>query len=190
MIGLLLTVALFAAVGSAVVTAVAGRRAGRVADQRARRMDAYAQWLAACMGLNRSSASFVAAFRALAAEDRDSKYFALRQEEAQRARTDWCSAQGELERAEAALVVWSEDPSVRERLACGAPVAPEELQSAINGGQGDLDAFMQRLRSADARAAEIARRATRTHTRRDPLRELSERLAVFVATIVEQWGRR
>ncbi len=112
-VGLMLTVALLSATaGTAVTAAVILRRSG-MSQWRMRRVDAYARWLAAWMTLSRVSASFVAAFRALATERRDSEYFALRRHEAQRARAAWSDAMRELDRAEAALIAGTVAPSIR-----------------------------------------------------------------------------
>ncbi|MGB2985586.1 MAG: hypothetical protein WBE26_06855 [Phycisphaerae bacterium] len=190
-VGLLLTVALLAAIVGAVLTAVAALRRDRAAELRTRQIDAYAQWLAARMTLSRASVSFVVAFRALAAQRRDSDYFLLRRDEAQRARADWCDARRELDRAEAVLVAWSDDPSIRKQLARFDLVAPDVLRLAINSDQGDVDRLAQRLHDADQRAAEFVHAATAsTRASRFPARKRLTVAADYVESIVEHWTKR
>lgn len=190
-VGLILTTALFSGVGGVVLTAMIAAGRDRMAGIRARRMDAYARWLAARWTLTRASISFVAAFRALAAENRKSDYFGLRRHEAQRARSAWCDAIQELDCAEAALVTWSADPSIREHLAQFQAVPPDTLREAINSTQEDVDRLSQRLREADGHAAEFVRAATAdTRARGSPHRAWFTRVGSYIESIVDHWGQR
>ena len=190
-LGLLVTVSLLGVLVGAVFTWIAGLRRDRPAEPHVRRMDAYAHWLSARMTLTRASASFVAAFRALAAERPDSEYMSLRREEAQRTRQAWWEAMHELDRDEAMLLVWSDDPAIRERLAHFDRVGADALRAAINGDQTEVDRFMQRLRDTDATAAEFVRSAAvRAKTRQLAICRLPCGATNYMASIVDHWSRR
>ena len=190
-LGLLVTVSLLGVLVGAVFTWITALRRDRLAEPRGRRIDAYAQWLSARMTLSRASASFVAAFRALAAERPDSEYISLRREEAQRTRNAWWDAMRELDHAEAMLLVWSGDPTIHERLAHFDRVGPEALRTAINGGQVEVDKLMRRFRDADARAAEFVRSfVVQADLHRFVARRLLSHALNFVGTVVDRWSRR
>ena len=191
LVGLICTVALLAAVAGALVTAVVAGRHSRAAEIRLRRVDVYAQWLAAHFATTRASVSFVTAFRALAVVKQDSEYFSLRQEEAQRARAAWCDAMSELDRAEAALLVWSTDPSIRTHLARFERISPETLRSAIDGHRQNVARLIERLRNADDRAAEFVRAATKeARPRRLGHGETLSRIRAYVGSIVNHLSRK
>ena len=190
-VGLVLTVASLAAVGSVLATLVITTRRDRHAEIRMRGVDAYAQWLAAHKTLTRGSLSFVAAFRALAAEHRDSEYFPLRREEAQRARAAWCDAMRELDRAEASLLAWSPDESIRQKLTQLEGVSAEALRIAINGPQRDFDRLTRQLRNQDERATELVRAATadpRGRGSRGP--NALARVTAYTQSIIDHWAKR
>lgn len=190
-IGLFATVALFAGGVGVVATALIAARRGSAADVRMRRIDAYAQWLAAYKTLARTSTSFVAAFRALAAERRDAAYFSLRRDEAQRARAAWCDAMRELDRAEASLVAWSADPSIHKQLGRFHRARPEALRAAIDGNQVDVDKLSHELHGAHELAAEFVIRATvQTRAGHPATRRLLARVATHVETIVHYWSQK
>jgi hypothetical protein len=100
----------------------------------------------------------VAAFRALAAERRESTYFSLRKEEAQRARALWCETSRDLDLAEATLTTIS-DSGFQTQIAASERVSAEVLRTAINGAPAAFDDLVQQLRAADQRAVEFARAA-------------------------------
>ncbi len=190
-IGLLATVVLLAGGAGAAATAAIAARRGLAADARMRRIDAYAQWLAAHKTLARASASFVAAFRALAAEHRDAVYFSLRRDEAQRARAAWCDAMRELDRAEASLVAWSTDPSIHEQLARFQRTRPEALRAAIDGNQSDADRLSQELHGANELAVKVVLQATtKARGKRSAAAELLARVMAHAETIVQQWSKK
>ncbi len=190
-IGLLATVVLLAGGAGAAATAAVAARRGVAADARMRRIDAYAQWLAAHKTLARASASFVAAFRALAVEHRDAVYFSLRRDEAQRARAAWCDAMRELDRAEASLVAWSADPSIHKQLARFQRVRPEALRAAIDGNQSDVDSLSHELHGANELAAKVVLRATaKARGKRSAAAGLLARVMAHAETIVHQWSKK
>lgn len=191
LIGLLATVVLLAVVAGAAATAVVAARRGGAADARMRRIDVYAQWLAAHKTLARASTSFVAAFRALAAEHRDALYFSLRRDEAQRARAAWCDAMRELDRAEAALVAWVADPSIHKQLALFQRVRPEALRGAIDGDQADVDRLSHELYGANELAAKFVQQAIgQARGGQSATRRLLARAAKHAETIVHQWSKK
>lgn len=190
LIGLISTVTLLAAAAGAVVSAVVVVRRDRAAEIRLRRVDVYAQWLASYLAATRASVSFVTAFRALAVVKRDSEYFSLRQDEAQRARTAWSDAMGELDHAVAALLVWSVDESIRSRLGRFERVSPETLRATIDGHRRNVARLIQRLRDADERAAEFVRTSTAGARPRRPSRGvLLTRAEAYIESIVDHWSR-
>ena len=191
LLGLLVTAGLLAAAIGAVLTAAGALRRNRITDLRARRLDVYAEWLAARLILTRGSRSFVAAFRSLAAERPDSSNLTLRRDEAQRARAAWCEARNALDRAEAMLVVWSDDPSISEKLAGVTPVSPDMLRTAINGPPEDFESLTRRLHEADEEAIRLVRSATTVADAPPrPVREMLTRAANYVQSIVEHWSKR
>ena len=111
-IGLAIMAGILGGVFGAGVTAMYCAFRDRVSAARVCRRDTIAQWLAARMMLGRASLSFVAAFRSLAAEGRESRYFSLRQDESQRARAQWCAAAETLDLAEAKLRAWTSSAAV------------------------------------------------------------------------------
>ena len=190
-LGLLFTVSLLGVLVGAAFTWIVAIRRHRPAEPDVRRREVYARWLAARISLTRASASFVAAFRALATERTDAEYFALRREEAQRTRNAWWEAMRELDGAEAMLLVWSDDPTTRERLAHFDRVEPEALRKAIDGSQGEVDALLRRLREADSRAADlVCVAAGHRNARRSKVGSLAASTVDYLASIVEHWSRR
>lgn len=190
LVGLVISVAFAGlAIGVAVTLLIAVRK-DRSAELHIRRTDAYAQWLAAWTTLTRASRSFVAAFRALAAEDQDSKYYALRQDEAQRSRSAWYEATRDLDRAEAALVAWSPDPEIRTKLADFEIIPAETLRTAVNGGTKEMEKLVQRLQSLDERAAEFVRASTGGASRTPSLAlEQLRRVIRFASSIMDNWDK-
>lgn len=189
-IGLLLTVALFAcALGVSAAAVVAGRRYRRQ-ELAVRRVDAYAHWLGARITITRASISFVAAFRALALERGDGAALALRRDEAQRTRAAWCAAQRELDRAEAMLVAWSGDPAVRQRVRALGHVAPEALRRAIHADAQDAGEFFVGLREADERATDLVAEMTEAiHVPRVNCGRIAERVRVCLAFVADSMRR-
>ncbi len=189
-VGLTLTVAVFGAATGAAVTAAIIAWSRRGTARRMRCDDAFARWLAAWMNLSRTSASLIAAFRALAAEGHDSEYFCLRQDEAQRVRAAWCDAMRELDRAEAGIVARSPSP-IRADLACFVRVSPAALRAAINGDQRDVDALVEHLGRTTTRVAEfVEATAIGEHSVRSPVHEFLTRAAARAQAIVRSWSER
>ena len=192
--GLALLAGLFGGVAGAVLVGViiSARRAW-IAQRRKEQIDAYAGWLAARLTLSRACGLFVTAFRALAAEPRESVYFSLRMEEAQRARTQWCDAVRQLDLAEATLLAWAADPSVVQQCAPLDCIDAGALRQAINGTEGDADRLFQQLRRADRVAIDRARKATADIQARGSLRTWGAMLARTTAhleSIVSHWSAR
>lgn len=155
-VGFMLTTVLLGVLVGLVLGARVMTRRERELELLVQRRDAYARWLAAWNSLARESSSFVAAFRALGAEEQDSDYFSLRCEEAQRARAAWCAAMRELECAEARLLVWSDQPALREELKTFERTSPDRLRAAIEGRQQDVHEFVGRVQDTAERASRYA----------------------------------
>ena len=191
-IGLVLTALLVgAAAGGAAAIAVAGSRRRRE-ERRRRQLEACARWLAARRTLTRASISLVAAFRSLADQRRDSDYFQLRMDEAQRCRASWGDAMRELDRAEADLIVWSgpsgtDEPWTRVERAGGMA-----LQVAIDGTEADVEALFQALHDADRHAAELVQATAGgldAPVRVSRLPVALRRLTRWIGAIVDHWSR-
>lgn len=190
-VGLVLAVALFSASAGAVVAGVIAARRDRIAELRMRRANAYALWLGARLTLTRASLSFVAAFRAVTAQTRRKDVATLRHEEAQRTRAAWFEAMRELDHAEAGLVVWSGDPSVRRHLERFPPVKPEKLREAIDGSVNTVAQLARVLREDDDRAAQFVLLATaRFHPRGLPGSAWLTGMAKYAGAIVDHWSKR
>ena len=180
-VGLVLLAVLCSVVPAVTLAVVIAERRFRKADQCVRRREAYASWLAARMTLSRASISFVSAFRALATEPIESKYAALRSAEAQRARSAWTDALKELDRTEAALIIWSGDPNMRDVLARFGRAEPEALRAAVNGNRSDVErlarAVHEQLEAVHTMVDEAMKDANSTPC---PVRTWVLRTTVFV----------
>lgn len=189
-VGLLLTAAVLAAVTGACFYNLAAKRRRRVDESWIRRRDAHARWLGTQMALSRACLSFVAAFRTLAKEPRESRYFTLRLEEAQRARQSWCDAMSEMDRAEAMLVVWSDDADLRKIIVELGRVTPIALRQAINGDECGVRELRDALHHRVERAHGWVQYAVRdTRAERAPISETIERCTSYVRTIMDRWSR-
>lgn len=189
MVGLVLAALLLGGVVGGLVTGSLPSHGRWGTGSAGRRIDAYGQWLAARVTLTRASASFVASFKALAVEPRESSFFALRRDEAQRARAAWCDAMRDLDRTEALLIVWSGNPDIRARLASFERVAPEVLRAAINGAPRDAKRMFDRLGTADGQAADFAIQEVGGDRSETFLRHWLRRAVVFLRAIERQWSR-
>lgn len=189
-VGLLLTATTLAAVTGACFYNLAAQRRRRVDESWIRRRDDRAHWLGAQRTLCRASLSFVAAFRALAKEPRESRYFTLRLAEAQRARQSWCAAMSELDRAEAGLLTWSDDPDVRKLIDDVGRVTPAALRLAINGDDGGVRELREALENRVEKAHGWVQSAMRdTRPERTRIGETIERCTGYVRTIMDRWSR-
>ncbi len=189
-VGLLMTAAVLAAVTGACFYNLAAKRSRRVDELWIRRHDAHAYWLGTQMALSRACLSFVAAFRTLAKESRESRYFTLRLEEAQRARQSWCDAMSDVDRAEARLVIWSDDADIRKKIGELGRVTPATLRQAINGNECRVrelrDALEQRVEEAHGW---VQYAVCDTRGERAAISETIERCTSYVRTIMDRWSR-
>lgn len=190
-IGSVLTATLLGTTIGVMLGALATSHRVRGAELRRRRLEAYANWLAAQRTLSGASLSFVAAFRALACEARESHHLPLRTTEAQRSRALWCEAVRRLDQAEAELLVFSGDREIKSRLLEFNRITPEELRGAIDGGPSDAARVAERLRDSDARAEVlVCQVADEVHSRRSGLRKVATRIADYLQGIVDHWSKR
>ncbi len=189
-IGLALTAAFFGGAVSTILGAWIARCAGGREKQSRQIKEAYARWLAARLTYSRASASFVAVFRALAVERRDSPHFPLQMEEAQRSRMMWCEAARELDAAEAVLVISVHDPAIDQQLTAMGRVTLEDLRAAVHADSDKAERVLQELRDGAQRAIGVARGAS-ANTRGNPSRWYKPltTLTLPIRRIVDQWSR-
>ena len=179
------------AVGAALALHLASRSSQTVA-RRTDLADRHTRWLAARLTVSRASLSFVAAFRALAAERGDSIHLTLRTEEAQRARAHWCDAMREVDLAQAAMIAHGEiDPQLEARFE-SPPVSGALLRQAINGDEREVARLVKRLGEADRASVDLVRSIA---ARRDSLgwqdrcrRRVSQSIAL-AESIINRWSR-
>lgn len=191
-IGLALTAGLLGGLAGAALVGVMLRRHRDAREQRRRRVEASARWLAARMNLSRTSVSFVAAFKALAAARPESIYFPLRMEEAQRVRAQWSEAARELDLAGASLRVWLDSSGERRQLSGFARIGADRLRVAIDGDEHEVDELLQALNLADRAAIEFVEHMVETFDKagRGALFvDLLTRTATQVGGVVDGWSR-
>ena len=202
-VGLALTAALIGgAVGAALAVlvarsgaALAERQAGLILAEplkggSADATQTYVRWLAARLTFSRASASFVAAFRTLAAERRDSPLFLLRMEEARQARVSWSEVSRDLDFAEAMLLTSIHDPAIDRRLGECEHVSAEALRDVVAGESKGVEKWLQELRASDRSALDFVRGATaNTHRNQSIWCKRLARLTTPIRTIVDRWSR-
>jgi len=189
-VGLALTAALIGgAVGAALAVLVA-RSGAALSERRERITQTYARWLAARLTFSRASASFVAAFRTLAAERRDSPQFPLRMEEAQRARVSWSEVSRDLDFAEAMLLTSVHDPAIDQQLGGFEHVSAEALRAVVAGDSKGVEKWLQELHAADRRALDFVRGAmANTQVIESIWHRRLARLTTPIRCIVDRWSR-
>lgn len=147
-VGLCLTIALLGGAVGVVVGVLLGRRRSDALAVSLERRRAIARWAGARRTLNRAAGSLVAAMRALGAEDRDSPIYSLREQEAQRARADWCVRCSEVDQAQAMVLALGDHLST-EKLGTGAANDARAIRTAIEGSEAELVSFHARLNEDD-----------------------------------------
>lgn len=188
-VGLTLMAALIGGVVGAAIALVA-RSGAALAERLEHTTRTYARWLAARLTFSRASASFVAAFRALAAERRDSPRFPLRMEEALRARVSWSEASRDLDYAEAMLLTSVRSPAIDRGLGEFERVSAEVLRDVVAGDSKGVEKWLQELHAADQRALDFVRGATaNTHGNQPIWRKRLARLTTPIRSIVDRWSR-
>ena len=178
-------------VAGAAITVLVTSRALHGTERRGQRIDVYTRWLGARLTASRTSLSFVAAFRALAAERRDSIYFALRTNEAQRARACWCDAIQQLDLAEAALIAFGTTGPAHNPRDKFSRIGPGALRRAINGDEIDVDRLAQDLHRADRAAIDFVRHAVASGKIRGDKSRFNDMLATTskrLKAIVDHWS--
>jgi len=189
-IGLTITAALIGGAVGAALAALAWRCGVALVERREHTRQAFARWLAARLTFSRASASFVAAFRTLAAERRDSPQFRLRMEEAQRARVSWSEALRGLDLAKAMLLTSVHDPAIDRRLGEYEPDLGESLRDAVAGDSKGVEKWLYELRAADQRALDFVRGATASTQGKQSIRcKRWAHLTTPIRNIVDRWSR-
>jgi len=189
-VGLNLTAVLIGGAVGAMLTALVVRSGVAFAERQEHARQTYARWLAARLTFSRASASFVAAFRALAAERRDSPQFPFRMEEAHRARVSWTEASRDLDFAEAMLLTKVHDPAIDRRLGEFEHVSAEALRTVVAGDSKGVGELLQSLHAADQRALDFARGATsKWNASQSIWRKSFAVLTTPIRSIVDRWSR-
>ena len=189
-VGLALTAALIGGAVGAALAALVARSGAALAERQERITQTYARWLAARLTFSRASASFVAAFRTLAAERRDSPQFLLRIEEARQARVSWSEASRDLDFAEAMLLTSVHDPAIDQQLGGFEHVSAEALRNVVAGESKGVEKWLQELHDADRRALDFVRAATvNTHGNQSIWCKRLAHLTTPIRTIVDRWSR-
>lgn len=178
-------------VGAALTSLYWAKRERWASEQETRR-EVIASWLAARFALGRASVSFVTAFRSLGAVGRESRYFSLRQDEAQRARAQWARAAQDLDIAEAKLRVWHPSEDLGGRAARLERISVESLRAGIDGNEADADRLMQSVLAMERQAIAFAEETVTelAPSRRVPaLREMLRRVVAKLEAVADGWAR-
>jgi len=187
-VGLCLTTGLLGGLLGVVAGALLARRRGEARSLQLEQRRAIARWGAARRTLGRATASFVAAFRALSAEDRASSAYSLREQEAQRARAAWFACCREVDRADAvSLVVGLE--ALAEIHRDEATTDPRAIRAAIDGSKEEAAAFAARLKEADRSTESIMRAQIRATQTAGPAR-LTHALFRCMSALIDRFSRR
>lgn len=188
--GLALTAALVGGAVGAALTAMVARTGAARAERQEHTTQTYARWLAARLTFSRASATFVATFRALAAERRDSPQFPLRMEEALRARIAWSEASRDLDYAGAMLLMTVHDSAIDRGLGEFKRVSAEALRDVVAGNSKGVEEWLQGLHTADQRAFDFVRDATTsTHEKKSIWCKRLAHLTTPIRMIVDRWSR-
>lgn len=178
-------------VGAALTSLYWAKRERWASEQETRR-EVIASWLAARIALGRASISFVTAFRSLGAVGPESRYFSLRQDEAQRARAQWARAAQDLDIAEAKLRVWHPSEDLGGRAARLDRISVESLRAGIDGDEAAADRLMQSVLAMERQAIAFAEEtvAELAPSRRVPaLREMLRRVVAKLEAVADGWAR-
>ncbi len=189
-VGLTLTAALVGGAVGAAISAMVARSGAARAMRQEHTTQTYARWLAARLTFSRASASFVAAFRALATERRDSPQFPLRREEALRSRVTWSEASRDLDYAEAMLLVIVCDPAIDRKLGEFRRVSAEALRDVVAGDLKGVEEWLQELHTADQHALDFVRAATAKARGKRPIwRKGLAHLMTPIRRMIDRWSR-
>jgi|GEM_PF-2668283 len=178
-------------VGAALTSLYWTKRRRWASEQEIKR-EVIASWLAARIAMGRASVSFVAAFRSLGAAAQESRFFSLRQDEAQRVRAQWVRAAQDLNMAEAKLRVWFAREDLAGRAERLDRISVESLRACIDGDEVDADRLVQSVLSMERQAIAFAEEAVTgpAHPRRAlVLRELLRRAVAQMEAVADGWAR-
>ncbi len=189
-VGLTITAALVGGVVGAALTALVARCCATLAARQEHITQTYARWLAARLTFSRASASFVAAFRALATERRDSPQFPLQLEDARRARDSWSQASRDLNYAEAMLLTSVHDPAIERGLTEFERVSAEDLRAVVVGDSKGVENWLQDIHVTDQSILDFVRSATaNSHGNQTTWCKRLSRLSTPIRSIVDRWSR-
>ncbi len=191
MIGVTLTAVLVGVASGVLITRLRVDRQTRRDQGRVRRIDAYARWLAAWRIASRAALTFVAAYRRQTTVNaRGTELPHSCREEVHRAQSEWYDARKTLDRAEAYLLVWSDDPEIEVRLAAFCQATSRLMHTALGGNQEAFHRLAEHLRKRER----LATRWVRTSLAQKPaatpgVSDLIERLAVSLQDILARVRR-
>lgn len=186
--GTLLTALLLGTLNGALLAKAWQERRRRVRGLREQQINAYRDWLAAQKVLTRTSLAFVASYRSLTSTDSETATQYLKRRMFLQTRSNWNDAISDLDRAEASLVVWCEEPGTVQELSNMTQSAKQIVQVVFQRDPGNLDALVDELRAKDEQAVALVRSVTeKIHLRHDGLVHILDRLITSFESIVNRW---
>lgn len=186
-VGLSLTVALFAFLSGVLVTTARDRKRSRAASDRDSRLTMLSRFLSARRAVTRASLTFVASMRAFGSTKDNSPHAQLRAKEARSSRRRLQDALSDLDRAEADLTVWFPDMKRIGENRCGVDVAT--LRAAIEGTDSDVATLAKCLHEAD-RLATVRVRECATTLHRFPQHSSAGDVVKTMRSMLERFGRQ
>lgn len=186
--GTLLTALLLGTLNGALLAKAWQERRRRVRGLREQQINAYRDWLAAQKVLTRTSLALVASYRSLTSTDSETATQYLKRRMFLQTRSNWNDAISDLDRAEASLVVWCEEPGTVQELSNMTQSAKQIVQIVFQRDPGNLDALVDELRTRDEQAVAFVQSvAKKIRLRRDGLMHILDRLIRSFQSMVNRW---
>lgn len=186
--GTLLTALLLGTLNGALLAKAWQERRRRVRGLREQQINAYRDWLAAQKVLTRTSLALVASYRSLTSTDSETATQYLKRRMFLQTRSNWNDAISDLDRAEASLVVWCEEPGTVQELSNMTQSAKQIVQVVFQRDPGNLDALVDELRTRDEQAVAFVQSvAKKIRLRRDGLMHILDRLIRSFQSMVNRW---
>lgn len=188
--GTLLTALLLGTLNGALLAKAWQERRRRVRGLREQQINAYRDWLAAQKVLTRTSLALVASYRSLTSTDSETATQYLKRRMFLQTRSNWNDAISDLDRAEASLVVWCEEPGTVQELSNMTQSAKQIVQVVFQRDPGNLDALVDELRTRDEQAVAFVQSvAKKIRLRRDGLMHILDRLIRSFQSMVNRLTR-
>ena len=187
-VGTLLTALLLGTLNGALLAKAWQERRRRVRGLREQQISAYRDWLAAQKVLTRTSLAFVASYRALTSTDSETTTQDLKRRMFLQTRSNWNDAISELDRAEASLVVWCDEPETTQAFSKMTRSAKQIVQIVFQRDPANLDALIDDLRAQDEHAVALVQSVTeRNRLRHDGLIHILDRLITSFQSMANRW---